>query len=221
MQRRNTTLLGQAPNPVRSMTIPCWVAAILGLLLLVGFSQAADTKAFSEKIEPILADYCYDCHGDGSDEGDFVMDDYGADTINEHLDNMAMWYEVWKNTRSNLMPPSDKEQPTDEEREQMLAFIEKEVFHIDPENPDPGVVTIRRLNREEYRNTIKDLFGFDFDVNDAFPADDTGYGFDTIGAVLSISPLLMEKISGCRSRDCRQSDPARWPADSGKLVQCR
>jgi hypothetical protein len=54
-------------------------------------------------------------------------------------------------------------------------------------------VTLRRLNREEYRNTISDLFGIDFDVNEAFPADDTGYGFDTIGDVLTLSPLLIEK----------------------------
>ena len=153
--------------------------------------QAADTRTFTEKVEPIFAEYCYDCHGEGMDKGDFVMDDY--ETLDGHLGNMGMWYEVWKNTRSSLMPPADKKQPSDEEREQMLAFIEREVFKIDPANPDPGAVTIRRLNREEYRNTVKDLFGISFDVDDAFPADDTGYGFDTIGDVLSISPLLMEK----------------------------
>jgi hypothetical protein len=67
------------------------------------------------------------------------------------------------------------------------------VLKLDPENPDPGRVTIRRLNRQEYRYTIEDLLGVDFNVNDALPPDDTGYGFDTIGDVLSISPMLMEK----------------------------
>ncbi len=151
---------------------------------------AADEAAF-DKIEPILMDYCYDCHGDGMDKGDFAMDDY--ESVAEHLNNFDVWYEIWKNVRSNLMPPADKTQLKTEEREELLAFIESKVFQIDHDNPDPGRVTIRRMNREEYRYTVKDLLNVDFPAYDILPADDTGYGFDTIGDVLSISPLLMEK----------------------------
>ena len=74
-----------------------------------------------------------------------------------------------------------------------MAWIESNALKLDPENPDPGRVTIRRLNREEYRNTIQDLVGVDYNVDDNFPPDDTGFGFDTIGDVLTISPLLLEK----------------------------
>jgi hypothetical protein len=165
----------------------------LALCLWIALAPAiltADQEAFDE-IEPILITYCYDCHGDGMDKGDFAMDEY--ENIPDHLKNFDVWFETWKNMRSNLMPPADKKQPGDEEREKVLAFIESKVFQIDHENPDPGRVTIRRLNREEYRNTVKDLLRIDFDVEDILPADDTGYGFDTIGDVLSISPLLMEK----------------------------
>jgi hypothetical protein len=150
----------------------------------------ADEKAYAA-IEPLLATYCYDCHGDGMDSGDFAMDDF--DSVSEHLKDFDVWYEIWKNVRSNLMPPADKPQLKTEERDKVLAFIESEVFKIDRSNPDPGRVTIRRLNREEYRHSIKDLLRVDFKVEDILPADDTGYGFDTIGDVLSISPLLMEK----------------------------
>jgi hypothetical protein len=150
----------------------------------------ADQKAF-DAIEPLLADHCYECHGDGSSKGDFAMDDYAS--IEAHLQDFAVWFEIWKNVRSNLMPPADKPQLKTEDKEKVLAFIESTVFKIDPKNPDPGRVTIRRLNREEYRNSIKDLLKYDFNVADILPADDTGYGFDTIGDVLSISPLLMEK----------------------------
>ena len=58
---------------------------------------------------------------------------------------------------------------------------------------DPGRVTIRRLNRAEYNNTIRDLVGIDFHPADDFPSDDVGYGFDNIGDVLSMPPILMEK----------------------------
>ena len=67
------------------------------------------------------------------------------------------------------------------------------MFASDPQDPDPGRVTIRRLNRVEYRNTIRDLMGFDFRTEEEFPPDDSGYGFDSIGDVLTISPLLLEK----------------------------
>lgn len=163
------------------------------LLLAVHAVRGADDAAVAayDEIEPILIEYCYDCHGDGMDKGDFAMDDF--ETVSDHLKDFDVWYEIWKNVRGNLMPPADKAHPELAQRDKVLAFIEDKVFRIDRENPDPGRVTIRRLNREEYRYTIKDLLKIDFDVDDILPADDTGYGFDTIGDVLSISPLLMEK----------------------------
>jgi len=169
---------------------------------------ADENKAF-DKVEPVLMSYCYDCHGDGMDKGDFAMDDY--DSVVKHLEDFDVWYEIWKNVRSNLMPPADKKQPSQQERDQVLAFIESQVFKIDRENPDPGRVTIRRLNREEYRNTIKDLFNIDFAVEDILPADDTGYGFDTIGDVLSISPLLMEKYLEAATQVVGKAVPTNGP----------
>ena len=91
------------------------------------------------------------------------------------------------------MPPSDEAQPSVEEKQKLLAWIESEVFKLNPQNPDPGLVTIRRLNRIEYSNAVFDLLGIEYNTAEAFPPDDTGYGFDNIGDVLSISPLLMEK----------------------------
>ncbi len=72
-------------------------------------------------------------------------------------------------------------------------MIKYSAFHIDPANPDPGRVTIRRLNRVEYANTIHDLMGVDFKADEEFPPDDTGYGFDNIGDALNVSPMLLEK----------------------------
>lgn len=185
---------------------------LAGLTLLAGAESvlAADAgeKAFDE-IEPILMDFCYDCHGDGMDKGDFAMDDY--ETVAKHLEDFDVWYETWKNVRSNLMPPADKPQLSDEDRAKVLAFIETSVFKIDRENPDPGRVTIRRLNREEYRYTIKDLLRIDFDVDDILPPDDTGYGFDTIGDVLSISPLLMEKYLEAAEAVVERAVPTNGP----------
>ena len=76
----------------------------------------------------------------------------------------------------------------------------RDVLAVDPESPDPGRVVLRRLNRSEYGNTIRDLTGFHENVSEDLPPDDTGYGFDTIGEVLSVSPLLLEKHLDIASR---------------------
>ena len=157
------------------------------VLALAGTASAEDAKEFEKKIEPLLQDYCYDCHGDGSKKGEISLDAFKD--LSSHLEDRDLWLRVWKNVRSELMPPPEKDfQPTSEERRVLTSWIEKRVLKLDPENPDPGRVTIRRLNREEYRNTIGDLVGVRYNVDDNFPPDDTGFGFDTIGDVLTVSP---------------------------------
>ena len=91
------------------------------------------------------------------------------------------------------MPPAEMPQPTWSERQRLSKWIGQKVFQLDPDHPDPGRVTIRRLNRQEYRYAILDLLGIDFSVEDHFPADDTSYGFDTIGDVLTVPPTLLDK----------------------------
>jgi hypothetical protein len=163
---------------------------IAGILLLFTGAACADV-VFDTEVKPILEFYCYDCHADGSSKGDFSMDEF-ADKA-KHLDDVSHWLPVWRNVRSQIMPPAKKDQPTDAEKKKLLSWIERNVFKLDPNNPDPGQVTIRRLNRQEYYYAVKDLLGVSYNTQENFPADDTGYGFDTIGSVLSISPLLMEK----------------------------
>jgi len=116
------------------------------------------------------------------------------DTHRSHADLLGdrkLWEQSLINIRSRAMPPEDKKkQPTLAERELLQSWIDYEVFKCDCKNPDPGRVTLRRLNRAEYNNTIRDLVGVNFRPADDFPADDAGYGFDNIGDVLSMPPPL-------------------------------
>jgi hypothetical protein len=160
-------------------------------LLGTALAAANPTETYKRDIEPLLEFYCFSCHGDGSKKGDFAMDRFSD--LTAHLDDKSHWLSIWHNVRSQIMPPSDEDQFKTEEKRKLLAWIEKDVFKLDPSNPDPGRVTIRRLNRVEYQNAVYDLLGVEYDTRDVFPPDDTGYGFDNIGDVLSISPLLMEK----------------------------
>jgi mono/diheme cytochrome c family protein len=161
-------------------------------LLAGGAALAVDPQAtYKGEIRPLLEKYCFDCHADGEAKGKFAMDEFKD--LSGHLKDRKHWLAIWRNLRSQIMPPSDKDQPSSAEGKKLLAWIEQEVFKMDPAPPDPGRVTIRRLNRTEYQNAVFDLLGVEYDTREVFPADDTGYGFDNIGDVLSISPLLMEK----------------------------
>ena len=162
-------------------------------LLLAGASVVfgAAEQGYKAKVEPLLKTYCYDCHGDGADKGGVALDSFTNFTA--LAADRKLWLGVWQNLETQMMPPAKKPQPSEAERRIIAKWIEAEVFKLDPANPDPGRVTIRRLNREEYKNTILDLLGVDFDVTEAFPTDDSGYGFDNIGDVLTISPILLEK----------------------------
>jgi len=170
---------------------PLHIFRIITVLSFAAVANVCADESYRAEIEPLLVNYCFDCHGDGSREGDFRMDTFAE--LSSHINDTEHWIPIWRNLRSQLMPPSEESQPDTAEKRKILAWIESTVFKLDPKNPDPGRVTIRRLNRNEYRYAVLDLLGVEYDTMETFPPDDTGYGFDNNGDVLSISPLLMEK----------------------------
>ena len=149
------------------------------------------TPDFAGDVKPLLETYCYKCHGNGKKKGNLALD--GFPSMEASIRDQKTWSHVLENVRIGDMPPEEEKQPTLDERERIMTWIDRIVFAVDPTNPDPGRVTIRRLNRVEYNNTIRDLVGVDFQPADDFPADDSGYGFDNIGDVLSLPPVLFER----------------------------
>ncbi len=170
------------------------IAILLGLTALAAAAETPDrdlAAAYHDEILPIFEEYCYDCHGDGLKKGELALDRYGD------IESMVADRDVWQRVRDHidfrLMPPPDEYAPDDEERAKLIAWIDSAVFPVDPTNPDPGHVTLRRLNRVEYQNTIRDLLGVTVDVESILPPDDSGYGFDNIGDVLTLSPAHLER----------------------------
>ena len=146
----------------------------------------------NETVMPVLREYCWDCHGDTEAKGGVNFDAHT--NLMAVLRDRGTWERVIQTVRSGEMPPKKrKAQPNAEVRTNLVGWIERTLFPIDPSRPDPGRVTLRRLNRVEYNNTVRDLFGVDFQPADDFPQDDVGYGFDNIGDVLSMPPILLEK----------------------------
>lgn len=198
------------------------------ILLLAGawpwdFSAAANVPAvaeYNQQVRPILEQYCYSCHGDGERSGGVALDAFNSST--NFTDGRDVWWRVLKNLRAGLMPPAKrKAQPSKEQKEVVENWIKNSVFQVDPVNPDPGRVTLRRLNRVEYQNTVRDLIGVNFDARDEFPPDDTGYGFDNIGDVLTISPMLLEKYLVAAEKIIGQAVPVVSSIVPEKIISGR
>ena len=157
---------------------------LVGTLLYASSLHAADP--LPDSASQFLTKHCADCHSGDEPEGEVQFD---LQPIKwQTADSVNFWERVYNAVADKEMPPSDADQPSDEERKQMVEWLERELT----EHAKPGGTTIRRLNREEYENTIRDLFDFpEFKVPDAFPSDDSEHGFDNIGAGLVLSPPLM------------------------------
>jgi len=176
---------------------------------------------YEADVEPLLAAHCLECHDEATGKGDLVLDAFTSPT--ERLASVALWGRVHDTVESQVMPPPDRPVLSEEERQRLLAWIERDVFRLDPARPDPGAVTMRRLNREEYRNSVRDLVGgLPWDPAADLPPDDTGYGFDTIGEVLTMAPALFEKyvVASERILDAvirtRPPDPQRVSYEPGE-----
>ncbi len=167
------------------------------LLCLGGnISQAVDwelrDKEFSERIQPLLKQACFDCHSGSESEAGLSLQHFS--TAKAVFKERATWEKIAQRIEIGDMPPAESTPLAGADRKHVVEWIRSTLNDIDcGKNPNPGSVTLRRLNRFEYRNTIQDLFQIDYDPSAGFPGDDVGYGFDNIGDVLTLPPLLMEK----------------------------
>jgi len=152
------------------------------------------TIDFQKQVAPLLEKYCTECHGGARKKADLALDVFKGKAAAAVMKDRELWVKVLEKLKDREMPPEEKPQPSEDEIERITTWIQRSLAATDCQNvKNPGRVTLRRLNRAEYNNTIRDLVGVDFQPADDFPTDDVGYGFDNIGDVLSMSPILVEK----------------------------
>jgi mono/diheme cytochrome c family protein len=179
------------------------VCAVVALLLAVAHhtppqAAAQPTKPaadeFGKTVVPFLESYCYGCHNHKDNAGGVSLE--GVETAAHAKKDRKTWEMVERVLMDGSMPPkARKKQPTKDEKSAVAAYLGGKLLNVSCVGPkDAGRVTMRRLNRAEYNNTVRDLCGVDnFRPADDFPSDDVGYGFDNIGDVLSVQPILVEK----------------------------
>jgi hypothetical protein len=151
-----------------------------------------DAAAWASEGWPLLQQYCLDCHNEDNREAGLDLSSLRTiDALGRSNDPMQRVLEM---IRFGAMPPEDADQPTAGQRKTLVTSLDRALFAVScDQRPRPGKVTARRLNRAEYNNSIRDLFGVDLKPAEVFPSDEVGAGFDNNGDVLSLSPMLIEK----------------------------
>ncbi len=172
----------------------------IGVLLL--FAAVGNGSTFSDTVWPFLASHCIACHGGLMQMANLRFDEFSDEV--EAVRHPHVWDDILRMTRAGKMPPPGSPAPSPEVIEAVAVWVESRRSDMQVHRTDrPGRVTARRLNRVEYNNTVRDLLGVDLQLADSFPVDDSGYGFDNIGDVLSTSPLLMEMYVGAAGKLAR------------------
>lgn len=201
------------------------MSALAAGILLASLSSAPSARAedsplasFDREVQPVLDEYCYNCHGDGEKKGGIDLDAFKTDS---EVRNHTLWLRVMKNVRSGVMPPATEPRVPSREMRTLMTWIKREAFSLDSDHPDPGRVTLRRLNRVEYRNTVRDLTGAEFDTLKEFPADDTGQGFDDLADVLTISPMLLERYLDAAQTIVNASVPTQPKVVAKRILKGR
>jgi mono/diheme cytochrome c family protein len=160
-----------------------------GFLSALAQGEDADPEGFSRVVVPFIGKYCVDCHGPDEQKGRLRLDTLPNDFHDPR--SAELWAEVVNAVNSHEMPPEDEPQAPPAQAGEFADWLAAALGRAEVEKRSTRVL-LRRMNRDEYNNTIRDLLGVDFRPADAFPEDGSAGGFDNVGRALTISPMQME-----------------------------
>ena len=168
------------------------VSLVIAIPLLQSVGSAQNVSDVAKVIVPFVEKHCVNCHGEKKQKGEVTLHVFKDEA--SILKARKMWVRVLDQLHAGEMPPEGKPRPAFDEAERFVKAVHGVFERFDrTAKRDPGEVTIRRLNRVEYANTVRDLVGVTIPLGDDFPNDNVGYGFDNIGDILSLSPLQFER----------------------------
>ena len=167
--------------------------ALLGLGILwpgTTWAQTQESQTTEHSAQALVDRYCVACHNDRSLRAGLSLENVSIDDVAGHPE---VWERVIRKLRAGAMPPANSPRPDDDAYQGLLTHLESALDVQAAAAPNAGrPETLRRLNRTEYRNAVRDLLGLDVDVATLLPGDDASFGFDNVG-VVELSPTLMER----------------------------
>lgn len=196
----NSAVTINDPSLLRSQfNVGIVLATVVGWTIVIAMpcraaepsDQAAESK-WQEDGWPLIQEFCLDCHS--AEDAEAELDLSSFRTIEGVSASSGSMQRVLEMVRFGAMPPEDASAPSTQQRKRLVMALDHTLHAVSCDTrPRPGKVTARRLNRAEYNNSVRDLFGIDLRPADAFPSDEVGAGFDNNGDLLTLSPMLMEK----------------------------
>lgn len=184
-----------------------------------GIAPAADSPSF----QPVINQYCVACHNDALSTAGFSLEKVDVNHVGAGAE---IWEKVLRKLRLRTMPPSGMPRPDPATYDAFANYVGSALNDHALADPQPGRASLRRMNRTEYMNAVRDLLGVEINDDAILPSDDTMFGFDNIGDVLTLSPLLAEQyISAARKvRRMALGEPEMQPvfdiySVSGYLMQ--
>src|SRR6266850_1178420 len=170
-----------------SLGLRSLLAAVALLLADVAFAQNAD------HYRAVINQYCVSCHNDRAKTAGVSFEKLDFTKVAANSD---IWEKAVRKVRVGMMPPQGAAQPDDATRRDLVSWLVTELDRAAAGDPNPGHPLLHRLNRVEYGNAIRDLLGLEVDPAVLLPPDDAAYGFDNVGDVLGVSPVLLERYMG-------------------------
>ena len=141
--------------------------------------------------QSFFKEHCLRCHGPAKAKGSLRLDQLDADLSKPRT--FERWREIIARVQSEEMPPPKEPQPRPEETAELMKRLTARLDEAGAKQRAEGRIVLRRLNRVEYENTVRDLFEIQASVKEILPEDTISHGFDNVGAALNISPVLIER----------------------------
>ncbi|MFC3121828.1 DUF1592 domain-containing protein [Agaribacter flavus] len=170
-----------------------WIGAVI-LCVFSGDTDAQNIKPDEQqnRLSHLIYDRCESCHNDYIFDGNWSVEDIDLSDVALGK-NQKRWESILKAVSMGDMPPADKRPLSNEEKNLLISWLENGLDTYSANHPNPGRATIRRLNRNEYANSVQDLLSLQVDMSKSLPGDDSGYGFDNNADVLGLSTTLLER----------------------------
>ncbi|MBI2149797.1 MAG: DUF1587 domain-containing protein, partial [Acidobacteria bacterium] len=166
-----------------TLTICSLVVGCAAVLAVIAQDSASDHRA-------ALNQYCAACHNQRTKTAGLALDAMDLGNIGRDAE---VWEKAVRKLRSGMMPPQGAPRPDDVTRSGLVSWLASELDRAAAASPNPGRPLLPRLNRTQYANVIRDLLALEVDPAVLLPPDDAAYGFDNIGDVLGVSPVLLER----------------------------
>lgn len=185
---------------MNKLSFPGKLSRLLGSVALALGGTAVAAAELEQQQWEVIEQYCTECHNLDDFSGGLAFELLDRELVHE---DSTSWEAVIRKLKAGMMPPPGNPRPEEAQLHAVVANLEQAIDSHARAHPEPGAPLLRRLNRTEYQNAIRDLLDLPIDASEFMPADDSSAGFDNVANVLSISPVLLEAYISGASRISR------------------